>query len=188
MMKKAKSVFPAAVFILATAMTSVYSRQTEATTSVKVREKMEPFFYACVTHKGPIEDMQSVIGTLMQNMQAQNLLPPMGPMVGIFYTSPGLTKAEDMQWELGFPVTSQAMVQKPLELKKWSYTTVAVCLHVGSYDKSVETINKVMEWINANGYSAIGPVMEQYQDMDPSSIRPEKLKTEIWVPCKKIGS
>jgi effector-binding domain-containing protein len=44
-----------------------------------------------------------------------------------------------------------------------------------------------MEWINSNGYTADGPVMEQYLDMDPSSVRPDKLKTEIWVPCKKIG-
>ncbi len=175
------------IFFAATTMALAPSPQTDATTNVKVREKIEPFHYACVTHKGPIEDMQTVIGILMMNMQAQNLLPPMGPMIGIYYTSPGLTKAEDMKWELGFPVTSQAQVLEPLQLKRWSYTTVAVCLHIGPYDKSVETINKMMEWINSNGYTADGPIMEQYQDMDPSSIRPDKLKTEIWIPCKKIG-
>jgi AraC family transcriptional regulator len=186
-MKKVTIQWTAAIWIAAAIIGSASAQQPEATTSVKVRDKIEPFYYACLTHRGPIEDMQNVIGTLMTNMQAQNLLPPMGPLVGIFYTSPGLTKAEDMQWELGFPVTAQALVQKPLELKKWGYTTAAVCLHVGPYDKSVETINKIMEWINTNGYTAEGPVMEQYLDMDPSSVRPDKLKTEIWVPCKKIG-
>jgi AraC family transcriptional regulator len=186
-MKKTTMIWTATIFIASAIVVSASAQQPEATTSVKVRDKIEPFYYACLTHRGPIEDMQNVIGTLMMNMQAQNLLPPMGPLVGIFYTSPGLTKAEDMQWELGFPVTAQALVQNPLELKKWGYTTAAVCLHVGPYDKSVETINKVMEWINSNGYTADGPVMEQYLDMDPSSVRPDKLKTEIWVPCKKIG-
>ena len=186
-MRKATIIWTAAIFITVASLWSAFAQETEATTTVKVRDKIEPFYYACVTHMGPIEDMQEVIGTLMTNMQAQNLLPPMGPMLGIFFTSPGLTKAEEMKWELGFPVTAQALVQQPLELKKWGYTTAAVCLHVGPYDKSVETINKVMEWISSNGYTADGPVMEQYLDMDPSSVRPDKLKTEIWVPCKKIG-
>lgn len=187
-MRKMKTISLAAILIATAALISAQTQQTEATTTVKVREKIEPFFYACVTHKGPIEDMKEVVGTLMQNMQLQNLLPPMGPMLGIYYNSPGLTKAEDMQWELGFPVTPQALVLEPLELKKWSYTTAAICLHVGPYDKTIETINKIMDWINANGYSAIGPMIEWYQDADPSSVRPEKLKTEIWIPCKKAGS
>jgi AraC family transcriptional regulator len=186
-MKKATLIWTATFFMTAAALIPAYAQQTEATTSVKIRDKIEPFYYACLTHTGPIEDMQTVIGTLMMNMQSQNLLPPMGPLLGIFFTSPGLTKAENMRWELGFPVTAQALVQMPLELKQWGYTTAAVCLHLGPYDKSVETINKIMEWINSNGYTAEGPVMEQYLDMDPGSVRPDKLKTEIWVPCKKIG-
>jgi len=187
-MKKGKAVSLAGILIATIILMAAKTQQTEATTSVKIREKIEPFYYACVTHKGPIEDMKEVIGTLVQNMQQQNLWPPMGPMLGIYYTSPGLTKAEEMQWELGFPVTQQANVLLPLESKKWGYTTAAICLHVGSYEKTVETINKIMDWINSNGYSAIGPIMEQYLDADPSSVRPEKLKTEIWIPCQKSGS
>jgi hypothetical protein len=29
--------------------------------------------------------------------------------------------------------------------------------------------------------------VEQYADMDPEQIRPENLKTEIWIPCFKKG-
>src|SRR4030042_2102388 len=48
---------------------------------VDVKE-VEPFTYCSVSHKGPISDIQDVIGQLMLELQNQNLQPT-GPMFGI---------------------------------------------------------------------------------------------------------
>jgi effector-binding domain-containing protein len=144
-----------------------------------------PFTYVCVPHKGPFTDMQQVIGTLMQAMGSQRLFPPTGPMMGVYYTAPsGSTPA--MVWEIGFPVTPQATAQKPLEKKTWNYSTVASVLHVGPYDQTATLIPTVMIWLAANGYAPAGPVAERYLDVDPSKLKPSELRTELWVPCRKI--
>ena len=62
--------------------------------------------------------MTAVIGELIEAMQAQGLFPQVrGPMVGVYYNSPGDTKPGDLSWEAGFTITAQATPQLPL-LKK----------------------------------------------------------------------
>jgi effector-binding domain-containing protein len=153
---------------------------------VDVKE-VEPFSYCSISHKGPISAIQDVIGQLILELQNQNL-QPMGPMIGIVQGDPKLLKPETMEWEVGFPVVDQALVQPPLMKKRWIFKTVAWAIHVGSYDKTPETIDKILTWMEENGYSQAGPVAEQYTDMNPEQIKPENLRTEIWIPYLKKGS
>jgi predicted transcriptional regulator YdeE len=46
---------------------------------------------------------------------------------------------------------------------------------------------KILDWMDANGYVQAGPIMERYLDMNPSELKPEDLKTEIWIPVEKKG-
>ena len=147
--------------------------------------ELQPFTYVCIPHRGPIADMAAVIGALMQAMGSQRLFPPTGPMMGVYYTAPGGAPAE-MIWEIGFPVSAQASAQKPLEKKNWTFTTVASALHVGPYDRTATLFPKIMSWLAAQGYAPAGPVVERYLDMNPNLAKPEELRTEIWVPCRKI--
>ena len=43
----------------------------------------------------------------------------------------------------------------------------------------------MMAWLAANGYESGGPVLERYLDQNPMGMKPEDLRTEIWIPCKK---
>lgn len=147
-------------------------------------KEITPFVYCCLPASGPYTEIPNFIGKLMQNMQGQNVFPR-GPMLGIYYNAPSEVKPEDLKWEVGFPVTEQATVQTPLVKKSWDHKTVAVALHIGPYEKTVETINKMMDWITKNGCVVSGPLMERYLDMDPSRVKPEELKTEVWIPCQK---
>ncbi len=150
---------------------------------VSIREA-EAFAYVCLEEKGPFDKLEEAIGRLVQEMQGQNIVPA-GPLLGIYYNSPEEAGAENLRWEVGFPVTSQALVQPPLGKKEWSYTQFAVSLHVGAYDQVGETIRKMLDWMEQNGYRPAGPVMERYMDMNPAEIRPEELRTEVWIPCEK---
>lgn len=146
-------------------------------------KQVPSFAYFCLPYKGPFTDMGKVIGMMMGALRTQNVMPA-SPMIGVYYNSPDQVKPEDLQWEVGFPMTPQAAVQPPLEKKPWAFTTVASCFHKGPYERTGETISLMMKWLDANGYIIVGPVLETYL-MDPSRVKPEDLKTEIWIPCGK---
>jgi effector-binding domain-containing protein len=158
------------------------SAQSAQKVEVNVKE-VEPFIYCCLTHKGPISDIQDVIGQLILDMQTQNI-QPMGPMVGIFQGDPTIQKPESAEWEVGFPVIEQAVFQPPLIKKQWIFKTVAVAMHIGPYENTPETIGQILIWMDAHGYAQNGPVMERYT-MDPAQTAAGGLKTEIWIPCQK---
>ena len=172
-------------FLSALALAMVPAPGTAQDVAVTVKD-VEPFPYCAVSHKGPYTDMAAVIGELVGAMQAQSLFSQVrGPMVGVYYNSPVEVKPEELSWEAGFIITAQATPQMPLVKRVWEYKTVATALHVGPYEKGGQTVVKVMVWLAANGYEAAGPVLERYLDMNPMAVKPEDLRTEIWVPCKK---
>lgn len=145
---------------------------------------IEPFAYCCLSRQGSFSEIESIIGELMQHMQNQNILPA-GAMIGVYYGGPELTDPEKMAWEIGFPISEQIQVLAPLEKKVWSFTTVAVGVHQGPYEKIGETILKMQEWLEANGYDQSGPILERYLDPDPARVSASGLKTEIWITCRK---
>lgn len=147
-------------------------------------QKSEPFVYVCLEMKGSFEGIQDAIGRLVQEMQAQNLVPA-GPLLGIYYNSPEEVSEQNLEWEVGFPVTAQALVQGPLMKKEWSYPESVVCLHRGAYENTGETISKMLDWMEENGYRPAGPFLERYLDMNPEELKPDELKTEVWIPCQK---
>jgi len=145
---------------------------------------VEPFPYCAIAHKGPFTDMGLVIGELNGVMRAQGLFPMVrGPMVGVYYNSPVGTKPEDLSWEIGFIVEAQTTVLPPLVRKSWAHRTVAAALHVGPYEETGASVEKIMAWLAAQGYDTSGPVLERYLDQNPSAVKPGELLTEIWVPC-----
>ena len=144
-------------------------------------KNVNPFLYSCLSYKGPISDTPEVIGSLLETMQSQNIIP-MGPLVGIFYGDPASQKPESAEWEVGFPVIEQAMVQAPLMKKSWIFKTVAWAIHVGPYEETPKTIDQILLWMEANGYKQNGPVLELYA-MDPETTDEESLETEVWLPC-----
>lgn len=169
----------------APARAAVPARGATPQVAVTVKD-VEPFPYCAIAHKGPYTDMATVVPQIISAMQTQGLFSQVrGPMVGVYYNSPGEAKPEDLVWEAGYVITVQATPQLPLVKKVWEHRTVAVALHIGPYDKGGETIEKIMTWLAANGYEASGPVLERYLDMNPMAVKPEDLRTEIWVPCQK---
>jgi AraC family transcriptional regulator len=106
-------------------------------------------------------------------------------MIGVYDNSPGDTPPADLSWEVGFVVSAQAAPQPPLMKKVWDHKTVAVAMHVGPYDQTGATIEKVTAWLAAHGYKAGGPILERYFDQNPAAVKPEELRTEVWIPCAK---
>ena len=184
-MKRTIAVFIPILIFASLLSGRAYPASTGQTLAVSVQD-IEPFVYFCLRYKGPFSQIQEAIGKLLENAKFQNIAP-MGPLIGIYYSSPADVKPEALDWEVGFPTTPQIFVQAPLEKKEWNFTRVAVALHKGFYETVGDTIMKILDWMDSNGYAQGGPILERYMDMDPSSVRPEDLRTEIWVPVKKKG-
>ena len=85
-------------------------------TEIVTIKKITPFTYCVLSHKGPYTEIESVIGQFMQAFFNQSLAPT-GPMIGVYYNDPREVKPEELEWEIGFPVTEQAQVLAPLEKK-----------------------------------------------------------------------
>ncbi len=151
---------------------------------VEVKE-VDPFVFCSIRHTGPFSEIEQVIKNLIATMRSQNV-HPQGPMFGIYHTVPGPNPQENMkmEWEIGFPITEQTLVQAPLERNIWNYTTVATAIHTGPYEETGEAITDIFEWMEANGYDKVGPVLEKYLETGTPDAQSSK-KTEIWIPCKK---
>jgi effector-binding domain-containing protein len=154
----------------------------EAPFSIK---EVPAFAYCCIPQKGPFTEMGDVIGLLMKEMQDQSLFSTIeGPMISVFYGSPGEGQSQDLSWEVGFTVTPQATPQAPLIKKVWEHKTVAAALYTGPYANIGETIRRLTDWAKGQGYAASGPVLERYLN-NPMEAKPEELRTEIWVAVEK---
>jgi effector-binding domain-containing protein len=155
--------------------------QQSVTVTVKT---VEPFVYVCVPHTGPLTAIQDVVGTLLQTMQEQNISPT-GEMIGVYHTDPSKGEPEKQQWEIGFPVADYSSPLMPLQRREWIFTEVAVAIHSGLPENTGETVAKISEWLEVNGYEVAGPVLEWYRNFDPTDPNRSKLQIEIWVACRK---
>jgi len=142
------------------------------------------FSYVCLPHKGDYKDHEMVIGKFMGAIQTHGITPE-GPLLGIYYNSPHETKPEDLVWEIGFQVAGITKIKKPLVLKKWEFTKVAKAMHLGPYEKVSEIYPAIFKWIAENKLAPVGPSMERFLN-DPANVKPEEIKTEIWLPVKEI--
>jgi len=164
-------------------LASSHIKASSADIEVTVQE-VSPFAYVCLAHKGPFTEIEKAIGQLIPTMENQRIFPT-GPMLGVFYNSPEEVSPEELEWEIGFPVTPQAEPLTPLQKKVWDYPLVASATHVGAYEKTGETYLKIFEWIEANDYMQVGPLMEQYLTMPTPDTNPEDMRSGIWVPIVK---
>ena len=181
-MKRASLILLSILIISATAASVGTSSQEVTQEKVTIKEAV-PFAYCCIHKKGPFTQIETVIQQLMGAMQSQNIFPA-GPMIGVYYNSPDEVSGSELEWDIGFPVTAQTEPQGPLEKRVWEYSQVASIIHVGAYEDTGTSIMKVAEWMQANDYVQVGPVLERYLTMPTPETKPEDLKSEIWIPCE----
>ncbi len=184
-MKKTISVLGLALFLMSITASAALNTQEEAPEKkfASVKE-VSPFSYCCIQHKGPFIESEGVAMQLMKAIQEQKIAPA-GPMIGVYYNSPDMVKPEELEWEMGFPVSSKVEVKAPLEKKEWKFTLVVSAVHKGAYEETGKTYSKMFEWMQANKLMPAGPVMERFLTMATPDTKPEDLRTEIWIPCQK---
>jgi len=150
---------------------------------VKIQDST-PFSYAGLSCSGSYEQFGVKMGQFMQEFFKQKLTPAGAPF-GLYLNSPEEVKKEDLKWEIGFPVAKDAAVAEPLKKGEFGFRKVASAIHAGPYDKVTETYARMLKFMAANGYRAVGPVLERYLN-NPMQVKPEDLKTEVIIPVGPV--
>ena len=68
-----------------------------------------------------------------------------------------------------------------VKLETWEYGTVAQILHLGPYDRETESIERLQQFITANGYEITGPHEEEYLSKPDAKV----IKTLVRYQVKK---
>jgi hypothetical protein len=68
-----------------------------------------------------------------------------------------------------------------VKIETWEYGTIAQILHIGPYDQVKEAIDRLQQFVTANGYEIAGPHEEEYQSRPDAKV----IKTLIRYQVRK---
>lgn len=102
---------------------------------------------------------------------------------------PNFVTKEDFDWAV-----AEATAKKKLDFSKVEYLSYdeglcVQCLHIGSYDDEPETVELMDEFAKEQGYSLDLSKTRRHHEIylsDPRRVAPEKLKTVLRHPIKKV--
>jgi AraC family transcriptional regulator len=147
-------------------------------------EDMPELHVATVHHVGPyprISDAFQRLGTI--GGAAGLFQQPGAMMLAIYYDDPETTPADRLQSDAGVTVQDgvrlpEGLVEKRLPPGRYARTTC-----VGPYSQLPDTWSRLKgEWLPKSGHRARkGPSYEVFRN-DPSTTRPEELRTDLYLP------
>jgi AraC family transcriptional regulator len=105
--------------------------------------------------------------------------------IGISYDDPTITEAENLRYEACICVSKQINAEGEIGVKTIERGKYAIFLHEGPYENFIKTYNYIFgQWLPANNIELRDiPCYEKYLNQ-PEKTKPQKLKTEIYVPIK----
>lgn len=87
---------------------------------------------------------------------------------------------DETDMEVGFPIAGEGITKGRIRPFQLPAVEAATAMHVGPYDKLMESYNAVLEWMKANGKRPANYMWEEYLN-SPDEVPPEKLMTRlIW--------
>lgn len=138
---------------------------------------------AYLRRQGPYASIPEAIGRLVRHLQRRDLAPG-GPPVGVFFTDPKTVPEGEAHWEVRMALAQPAADAEPgddgVGIRRLPARTLAVTVHVGSYDSVAETYASTERWVDDHGYTVVGPPEEAY--MSPPDTPAAEVRTEVRFP------
>lgn len=135
-----------------------------------------------VRTRAPVQELPSVLGDAYSAI-AQYLgelgEPPAGPPFVAYYNE----DMQDLDVEIGFPVTGELPGRGNIQACEMPAGRVAACLYTGPYSEIGPAYDALSQWVEENGYHAAGVAYEVYLN-DSDETPPEELQTQIVFPLK----
>lgn len=145
---------------------------------------LEPIRLACVRHIGPYHQIAEAYGRLGAIAGPAGLFHwPGARLIGIYYDSPEVTPATQLRADAAISVAAGTTVPPGLTEGLIPAGRYARTLHVGPYEQLGDVWSRLMGgWLESSGEQlGNGPTFELYRN-DPTTVRPEALETEIYIP------
>ena len=102
---------------------------------------------------------------------------------------PDFVTAEEFSWAVSEAERKKKQDFSKAEFFSYEEGICVQCMHIGSYDEEPATIRAMTEYAKANGYvTDIGKIRRHHEIYlsDPRRTAPEKLKTVIRHPVRKV--
>ena len=143
------------------------------------------FYLRC---RGPWRRLPSMLAALSQERQRAGIAPAGAPGA-FYYNTPGEVSAEDLVWEVFYPVAPDTPPHQDditgFGVRTIAGASVAVVLHEGPFTRTGPSYRRLDEWIKAQGMSVSGPAEEAY--LTDISGADEAPRIEIRLPVKAPG-
>jgi len=128
-------------------------------------------------------DISQLFGEVFAHL-GQHKVSPVGPPLGIYHDEE--FRERDADVEVAVPVAGTVPEGGRVKVRQLPAVAEMACIvHQGSYKTIGEAYNRLMTWIEANGYRMAGPLREVYVRGPESGGDPSTYVTEIQLPVEK---
>jgi len=181
---KPKRAFLSVVLVFSLLLICGCGKKAKKEVEISVK-RVESLTVAYASHKGPYEAIPEILQKVMGWIQEEKLQMA-GPPMGVYYNDPEEVAPEDLLWEVQWPIVPKEAKEgkDEVKVKTTEPMEVAFTIHRGPYEQVGPTFNRLIKWIEENGYQIGGPAREIWLN-DPNFVPPESLKTEIQFPVVK---
>jgi AraC family transcriptional regulator len=104
---------------------------------------------------------------------------------GVSHDDPDITDVEKLRYDACISKSKDVKLEGNVEIRTIKGGNYAVFLHMGAYEKLIDTYNSIFgPWLGKNNIELRDvPCFEQYMN-SPEETAPENLLTEIYIPVK----
>ena len=147
-------------------------------------KKIEPMTVASIREVVPTyADMGAHYGEIFAHL-GKNKVAPAGPAFAMYYDEG--YKEKDIDIESAVPLAGSAPSGDRVKVRELPAVEQAACLvHEGSYEGFSDAYGQLLGWIEANGYSIVGPNREVYIKGPGPDCEPSEYVTELQFPVQK---
>lgn len=135
---------------------------------------------ASISHVGPVEEINELIGELTGWIMQKGLQITQPPFV-VYYTSPMEVSPEKMEYEVGIPFKGNTEGDAEVKIKIMSKHKTLSTLFKGPYSEIAPVYAKMMQHLMKGKYEMIGAPREAYLN-NPCDVPESKLLTEVIFP------
>lgn len=141
-------------------------------------ETLDSMTVASLNRTAPYSDIGNAMNELSEWLEANKVTAAGAPFV-FYYNSPQQVPAESCNWAVCIPVPAATTSGHKGEIvvNKLPAMDIAWTIHTGGYDNVQSTYDKLLEWIDEEGYEVVGPAVEFF--LTNENVPVESMKTKI---------
>lgn len=141
-------------------------------------ETLDSMTVASLNRTGPYSSIEPALIELNDWLKSNNITPTGVPFV-FYYDNPQTVAPESCNWAVCVPVPAATTSGQmgAIVVNKLPVMDIAWTIHTGGYENVQSTYNRLLEWIDEEGYEVVGPAVEFF--LSEKGTPAESMKTKI---------